>query len=229
MWWAFDQTAVVTLATCLCEKAPMCLLAVGQACWGLSHVLEQTEAAGSVPAQEQTRYKHVKYVLAKNDPYYLWRLSLWTLSSKKPKSGQTGAVTDRYSKCFLLKDEMLAQAVLGRVILIQPLRPSIWICGLNEVVLWVAKCLFMAAICARRWMGSFWQKALSLFLDVKSQLGIMEQALFGISPHYLVRRAHEILSGFRRVEQHLSEADFKMPTYLLFCFCSSQNNIWSDM
>lgn len=72
----------------------MCLLAVGQACWGFSHVLEQTEAAGSVPAQEQTQSKHVKYVLTKNDPYSLRCLSELrrTLSS-----GQTAAVTDRYS------------------------------------------------------------------------------------------------------------------------------------
>lgn len=196
MWRALDRAAVVTLAPRSCEKAPMCLLAVGQACWGFSHMLGQTEAAGSVPAQEQTRCKHVEYVLAKYDPYSLWCWSEFrrTWSSKKPKSGPTSAATDGYSKCFLLKDVMLAQAVLGRVILTQPLRPSVWICGLNEVVLWVAKCLFMAAICERRWMGGSWQKALSLFLDVKSQLGIMEQALFGISLHYLGRRAQEALS-----------------------------------
>lgn len=122
-------------------------------------------------------------------------------------------------KCFLLKDVMLAQAVLGWVILIQPLRPSIWICGLNEVVLWVAKCLFMAAICERRWMGSFWPIAPSLFLDVKSQLGIMEQALFGISLHYLGRRAYETLSRLRWVE-HLSEADFLNADFFLFLFFS---------
>lgn len=161
--------------------------------------------------------------------YGVWVSSEEPYLPKKSKSGQTAAVTDRYSKCFLLKDVMLAQAVLGWVILIQPLRPSIWICGLNEVVLWVAKCLFMAAICERRWMGSFWQKALSLFLDVKSQLGIMEQALFGISLHYLGRRAHETLSHFRWVEQHLSEADFLNANLFIFCFCNSQNNIWWDM
>lgn len=46
-------------------------------------------------------------------------------------------------------------------------------------------------------MGSFWPIAPSLFLDVKSQLGIMEQALFGISLHYLGRRAYETLSRLR--------------------------------
>lgn len=78
-----------------------------------------------------------------------------------------------------LKDGILAQVILGQLILIQRMRPSMNICGLNGGVLWVARCLFMAAICEWRWMRGFWQETLSLFLDVKSLLGIMAEALFG--------------------------------------------------
>lgn len=38
-------------------------------------------------------------------------------------------------------------------------------------------CLFTAAICEQRRARGFWQKKQSLFLDVKSLLGIREEAL----------------------------------------------------
>lgn len=42
-------------------------------------------------------------------------------------------------------------------------------------------------------MRGFWQKTLSLFLDVKSLLGIREEALFVMNLHYVRRSAHETL------------------------------------
>lgn len=42
-------------------------------------------------------------------------------------------------------------------------------------------------------MRGFWQKKLLLFLDVKSLLGIREEALFVMNLHYVGRSAHEML------------------------------------
>lgn len=74
--------------------------------------------------------------------------------------------------------------MLGQLILIQRMKPSMKICGLNGGVLWVARCLFIAAICVQRWMRGFWQETLSLFLDVKPLLGIVAEALFGKNLYY---------------------------------------------
>lgn len=57
-------------ATCLCEKAPTCLVNGRSSTLGVF-----TAATGSVPAQEQTRYKHLKYVLTWCEPHSLWCLS----------------------------------------------------------------------------------------------------------------------------------------------------------
>lgn len=48
-----------------------------------------------------------------------------------------------------------------------------------------ARCLFMASICEQRWVRGFWQKTLSLFLDIKSLLGIRVEALFVMNLHYV--------------------------------------------
>lgn len=75
MWRAFVWAAVVTLPLVCVKRLLRVLSTGGQACWGFSHVHEQTAATGSVPAQEQTLYKHLKYVLRRGEPHSLWCLS----------------------------------------------------------------------------------------------------------------------------------------------------------
>lgn len=48
-----------------------------------------------------------------------------------------------------------------------------------------ARCLFMAALCEQLSVRGFWQKSLSLFLEVKSLLGIREEVLFVMNLHYM--------------------------------------------
>lgn len=76
-------------ATLFVWNAPACLSMGGQACWGFSHVQQQTAATVAVPAQEQTQYKHFKHVLTGNGLHALWCLTVdkRTLSYqlRKPK------------------------------------------------------------------------------------------------------------------------------------------------